>query len=79
MGVGAKRAIGLYRSCAPRHRCNGDVAVGLGEAGQNRPWRGLPGTLMSGELEELRSLRKEVRDFRMERDFLKERQRASRA
>ena len=21
MGVGAKRALGLYRSCAPRHNC----------------------------------------------------------
>ncbi len=32
---------------------------------------GGPGTLTSEELEELRSLRKEVRDLRMERDFLK--------
>ncbi len=32
---------------------------------------GGPGTLTSEELEELRGLRKEVRELRMERDFLK--------
>ncbi len=32
---------------------------------------GRPGALTSEELEELRSLRKEVRELRMERDFLK--------
>ena len=32
---------------------------------------GSPGALTSEELEELRSLRKEVRELRMERDFLK--------
>ena len=26
MGVGAKRALGLYRSCAPRHQLAGETA-----------------------------------------------------
>ena len=29
MGVGAKRAIGLYRSCAPRHVFGGNLLIGF--------------------------------------------------
>ena len=31
MGVGAKRALGLYRSCAPRHRIRKALKPLLGE------------------------------------------------
>ena len=46
MGVGAKRAIGLYRSCAPRHQLdsNGTARVGGGHRGVTEIVRSLEST-----------------------------------